>query len=121
MVPFTVGSLNDRSATIRPGVESNPCRIEVLVVMATWGSRLRNNPRLREVSPTGKFLGGAVVAGADCTNSRGNHWSDQFLDPMRNLGQCPGNHVSCLGEPPYLATPGSNSFTIACPIASPMR
>ena len=35
------------------GVESNPFRIEIVVGMVTWGSRVRDNPRLREVSPTG--------------------------------------------------------------------
>ena len=34
--------------------ESNPYRIEVILMGLTWGSRLRDNPRLREVSPTGK-------------------------------------------------------------------
>ena len=35
-------------------VESNPFRIEVILWGLTWGSRIRDNPRLREVSPTGK-------------------------------------------------------------------
>ena len=29
-----------------------------MMVGLTWGSRVRDNPRLREVSPTGKFWGG---------------------------------------------------------------
>ena len=51
-----MGSLKDRSARIRPGVESNPDRIEIVMGMATWGRRLCDNPRLRKVSPTGKSL-----------------------------------------------------------------
>jgi hypothetical protein len=35
-------------------VESNPFRIEVILKGLTWGSRIRDNPRLREVTPTGK-------------------------------------------------------------------
>ncbi len=45
-------------ANILAGVESNPFRIEIVVGIATWGSRLSDNPRLRKVSPTGKFLDG---------------------------------------------------------------
>jgi len=41
---------------IRQGIESNPDSI--VMGMATWGSRLRDNPTLREVSPTRKYLGG---------------------------------------------------------------
>ena len=48
-------------ANILAGVESNPFRIEILVGIATWGSRLRDNPRLREVTPTGKFLDGCAA------------------------------------------------------------
>jgi len=60
VVPFIVGSHNDRSAIGRQSLESNPDRIEGLMGVSTWGSRVRDNPRLREVSPTGKFLGGRV-------------------------------------------------------------
>ena len=58
VVPFVAGSRNDRTALIRPGRESNPYRIGGMTGMATWGSRWRDNPRLREVSPTGKLRGG---------------------------------------------------------------
>ena len=62
MVPFIVGSLNDGSAIFRPGVESNPHTIGVMVGGGlTWGSRLRVNLRLREVSPAGKFSGARGV------------------------------------------------------------
>ncbi len=100
MVPFALGSLIDQSARIRPGVESNPYRIGLLVGMATWGSRVRDNPRLREVSPTGKCLGGRGGAVSQFRNSRRNHWIDRFRDPMRNLGQCLENPVRCIDEHP---------------------
>jgi hypothetical protein len=48
-------------ANILTGVESNPFRIEIVVGIATWGSRMRDNPRLREGSPTEKFLDGSVA------------------------------------------------------------
>jgi hypothetical protein len=41
-------------------VESNPFRIEVILRGLTWGSRLRDNPRLREVSPTGNSHSGLL-------------------------------------------------------------
>jgi hypothetical protein len=39
-----------------------------MVGVATWGSRIRDNPRLREVSPAGKLCVSEVGDGAICVS-----------------------------------------------------
>ena len=65
-------------------VESNPFRIEVILRGLTWGSRLRDNPRLREVSPTGKTHS-ALLNQTSC-----GVWSGLSVERVFNLfNACP--------------------------------
>jgi hypothetical protein len=78
-----------------------------MVGVATWGSRIRDNPRLREVSPAGKLCVSEVGDGAICVSEPPDR--RERLNPVQKTRFRPAFGLIAQRTPPWASRPESHA------------
>ena len=78
-----------------------------MVGVATWGSRIRDNPRLREGSPASKFCVSEVVDGANCVSEPLER--REGLNPVHKTRSRPAFGLIAQRTPPWASRPESHA------------